>query len=70
MPYTMVIVATNGLDRDFHWDKNKALSPFWGAFLLEGLPRANLFGPQNPKAWDLVWDEDKRLLLVRIAKSR
>ena len=39
MPGTKVIAVVNGVDRDFNWDKNKALSPARGAFLLEGLPQ-------------------------------
>lgn len=39
MPGTKVIAAVNGVDRDFNWDKNKAVSPARGAFLLEGLPQ-------------------------------
>lgn len=49
MPWTKVIEAVNGLDRDFNWDKNKALSPSWGAFLLEGLLKASWYEQQNPK---------------------
>lgn len=69
MPWTKVIVAINGLDRDFNWDKNKALSSSWGAFLLEGHQRQAV-GVAEPQGWGLVWGEDNRLLLVRIVKSR
>lgn len=66
MPWTKVIVAINVLDRDFNWDKNKALSiSFLGRFSPWGATKGKPVGAAEPQAWSLLWDEDNRLPLVR-----
>lgn len=67
MPWTKVIVTINGLDRDFNWDENLS---FLGSFSPWGATTGKLLEAAEPQGWGLVWDEDNRLLLVRITKSR
>lgn len=68
MPWTKVIAAVNGLDRDFNWVKIKPCLLPGEPFSLRGYPceleeRQDLcFGPCT--------DEDSRLLSRRILKSR
>lgn len=67
MPWTKVIVTINGLDRDFNWDENLS---FLGNFSPWGATTGKPVEAAEPQGWGLVWDEDNRLLLVRITKSR
>lgn len=68
MPGTKVISAVNGVVRDFNWQKNKAVSPVRGPFLLEGLPQ--LVGGAAGPALGPCTEEGSRLLPMRIIKSR